>query len=356
MRRGAALLASLLKLNLRNRQQVLWSLFFPVLIMAVFGLLGNSGPGAVKVAVVAQGTTGEPLVRSLERSGLFHVKTMNRPEAMRAVRAGTEDAMLVIPPASEGRTATLTVRYNDANPTSGASSVGLLQAFVAQVNVALSGRPPAYRLAARPVLGSRASSYLDFLLPGLLALMAMQTSLFGLTSALVGWKERGILRRFRVTPLRPHEFLVAAVLNALVFGLATAAILVGLGVGVFGAEVALPGLPLLTIVVLGTATFLAIAFVVAGLARSQEATIPIVNFVTFPMMFLSGVFFPITTLPRVLKAIVGVLPLTYLANGVRGLMSGTIPGFGASLDADLLGLLVWLAAAVLVASRTWRWE
>ena len=83
---------------------------------------------------------------------------------------------------------------------------------------------------------------------------------------------------------------------------------------------------------------------------------PIINVVSFPMMFLSGVFFPVTSLPPMLRSIVHFLPLTSLVDGVRGLMSGQYLPWAQSVQGDILALAVWFVILALISSRTWRWE
>jgi ABC-type polysaccharide/polyol phosphate export permease len=74
------------------------------------------------------------------------------------------------------------------------------------------------------------------------------------------------------------------------------------------------------------------------------------------MMFLSGIFFPVSSLPKVLARIVSYFPLTYMANGLRGLMSGQLTWHAAALRTDLVGMAVWLVATGVIAARVWRWE
>jgi len=184
----------------------------------------------------------------------------------------------------------------------------------------------------------------------------MQNSLFGIGSGLTRWKEKGILRRFRVTPLSPAQFLGATVANYVVIGLVTSAIVIGIGVAFLHASVLLPVGPLALVLLLGMATFLAIGFIVAGVSRTQEATVPLINLISFPMMFLSGIFFPVSSLPKVLAHIVAYFPLTYMASGLRGLMSGQLTWHAAALRTDLVGMAVWLVVTGVIAARVWRWE
>ncbi len=358
MRAVLALVRALFRSFTRNRQGLFWSLFFPVVLMLVFGLLGKTQAVNVKLAV-AGGSPAfrEEVSRSLSRSTIFTVTQMAPTAALSAVRSGSEDAEMLLPAnAVVGQPAVIQLYYNNANQVSAGQTVGAVQQAVSQINVVLSGRPPALTVAAQPVSGSRAFSYLDFLLPGLIALTIMQGSLFGLATALTRWKEQGVLRRFLATPLRPVQFLGATVINYMLTNLANTVIIAAIGILFLHATVQLPLAPLLLAVLLGLATFISIGFLVAGQAKSQEAVIPLVNLISFPMMFLSGVFFSPASLPKFLAVVVSFFPLTYLANAVRGLMSGQLTGTSGALWGDLAGLLAWTLLCGLIASRTWRWE
>lgn len=358
MRAVAALVKALFRSYARNRQGLFWSLFFPVVLMLVFGLLGNSKAITINLAIAG----GSPAFRheissSLAQSRIFEVTMMTPEAAMRAVRAGTEDAEMLLPSSRvAGQPASISLYYNNANQVSAAQTVGAVQQAVSQINVALSGRPPALTMAPEPVSGSRTFSYLDFLLPGLIALTIMQGSLFGLATALTRWKEQGVLRRFLATPLRPVQFLGAAVINYMLTNLVSTVIIATIGILLLHATVQLPILPLLLAVVLGLTAFISIGFLVAGQAKSQEAVIPLVNLISFPMMFLSGVFFSPAALPKFLATVVSFFPLTYLANAIRGLMSGQLAGTTAALWGDLAGLAAWTVLCGAIASRTWHWD
>lgn len=359
MKAVAALLKSFLLSNVRNRQGLFWTLFFPVLLMLVFGLLGNSSSFKVNLAITGpQGAATREVVSTFKKVPIFAVTQMSLPTALSQVRSGKEDAVLIVPSgAALGHgPLQLDLRYNNSNYLTSQQTVAAIEASIAQINLALSGQTPTLAVSSAPVAHSQKSTYLDFLLPGLLALMAMQNSLFGIGAGLVRWKEKGVLRRFRATPVTSFQFLGATVINYLIFSLLTATLIIGIAVGFLHATVNLVYLPVLVTLVAGIAAFLAIGFIIAGFAKTQEATMPLINLITFPMMFLSGVFFPLTILPKFLLAIVKFFPLTFLVQGLRGIMSGQFTGFSPALWGDLLGLGVWFVAAALVASRTWRWE
>lgn len=355
MRAVLTLTRALIRTTVRNRQGFFWTLFFPIVIMLVFGLIGNGGGLQVNLAVAGPaGGTAAQVAAAFTAIPIFKVTRMDQAAALQAVRAGREDALLVVP--AGPAPLAMHLYYNDANYIAAQEAVAAVQASVSALDLRLSGRPPSLTIAASPVSHSVQATLLDFLVPGIVALMIMQNALFSVGAGLTRWKEQGILRRFLATPLQPVQFLGAVVLNNLIISLATLAIVIWMAVDVLHARVVVPAGPLLAIAVLGIAVFLAIAFMIAGLSHSQEATIPIINFVTFPMMFLCGIFFPVTTLPAALARIVGFLPLTYLANAVRGLMSGQAAGFTPAITGDIIGLLAWLVVCGAIGARTWRWE
>lgn len=338
----------------RNRQGVFWSFFFPVLLMVVFGFLG--GQGAFHVDIALAGPPGP--VHRLIREDLGHVPIFtihpvkSVAQGLGQVVHGTADVAMIVPPPTGPQV--LKVYYNSSSYIGAQESLSAVRFAVAELNVAMSGRPPALGIVTRPVAG-RDVNYLAFLVPGILALMAMQNSLFGLATTVVRWKERGVLRRFFATPLPPSTLLSALVVNQLVIGLVTLAIVLFIGTVILHAQVLVPVFPLLVTLVLGIAAFQALSFMIAGFARTTEAVIPMVNLVSFPMMFLSGIWFPVSSLPAGVAAVVKLFPLTFLTSATRALMS-TTPRFTAAIRGDLVGLAVWLIVTSAVAVRTWRWE
>lgn len=346
---------SLLRQTIRNRQGLFWTLFFPLVLMVVFSFFGNS-ESRVDLAIVTPPGSSPVVVTAFQHSPLFAVKKLSRQQALQAVQRGQMDAALFVPATQTKRTTLLTLRYNNANVISAEQAVGAVEAFVDQADIDLSGRPPLFQVSAQAMTHSRSASYLDFLLPGILALMTMQNSLFGIGSGLTRWKEKGVLRRFRATPVQPLQFLAAAVINYVVVGLVSAAIVIGFATAILHASVTIPLGPTVLVLLLGMGSFLSIGFIVAGFSKSQEATIPIINLISFPMMFLSGVFFSVSSLPHGLAQIVQYFPLTYVADALRGLMSGQLTMGSPALTKDLFGLVIWIAITGVIASRTWRWE
>jgi len=199
--------------------------------------------------------------------------------------------------------------------------------------------------------GLRGSTYL---LAGLLGYGVVATAFAGLAITLVIRRETGVLKRVRGTPLPPATYLAAVVASTLVvIALETLAQLL---LGHYVLDARWPASPgsLAAVLALGTATFAALGLAVTGLVRSGEGSSAVVNAIYLPMVFVSGVFFSVKSMPGFLQAIADVLPLTYLLRLVRdvfvqGDTLGSSPG-------ALVVLVVWGLAGGLLAVRMFRWE
>jgi ABC-2 type transport system permease protein len=184
---------------------------------------------------------------------------------------------------------------------------------------------------------------------------------FGLISAcytniaisVVFARDGGILKRLRGTPLPAGSYLTARVLHAAFVGFLLVAITVAFGVVVYGAHfpAAADLLRFILTLVVGAACFAAIGLAVSGIVPNQDAGPPIVNAVILPLLFLSGVFFATDNAPAWVTWIGRIFPVKHLVDAMRNSYLG-LP----FVWSDILVMAVWLIAAVLVASRTFRWE
>jgi ABC-2 type transport system permease protein len=199
----------------------------------------------------------------------------------------------------------------------------------------------------KEAVSSKSVSYYDFILPGLVAMGVMNYSISGIAVSLSRFREQRILKRILATPLAPSHFLVAQVFAHLLLALVQAVLILAVGILLFGGHVygSIPALLLL--VTLANIIFLNIGFAIAGRAANPEAASGVANAVALPMMFLSGVFFPTSTLPDVMQKLVALLPLTPLIEAMRKISID-----GAALtecDPQLLALAIWVVVSFALA-------
>jgi ABC-2 type transport system permease protein len=171
---------------------------------------------------------------------------------------------------------------------------------------------------------------------------------------LARFREQRILKRILATPLRPAKFLTAQVLSRLVLSVFQAALILAVGVFVFGAHVYGNVLWIFVLAAVANLVFLNIGFAVAGRAANPDAAQGIAQAIALPMMFLSGVFFPTDTLPQIVQSAVQYLPLTPLIEALRtvSLEGGSLADTGQQLA--MLG--AWVVGSFALASRLFRFE
>jgi ABC-2 type transport system permease protein len=315
------------------------------MFMVILGLVFGDGSGG-KLDVAASGQT--PLTAGLERSGAVNLQQKaTAQDALAAVKDGKDVGAVVV----EGGKVTL--YYSNTYPSQAATLRGIVQGTADAINLAASDQPPVVTVEAKPVESS-SLKYIDFLVPGLLAMALAQSAVFAIAGTLVAYRELGIFRRLKVTPLPLKEFAFARLVAMLALALAQTVVLLGVGRLMFGIHLGLNFAALVPLVVLGSLSFIAIGLFVGAVAKTQETAAALANVITLPMVFLAGVFFPLTQAPGWLQTVSRFLPLTYLADGLRNV---AIRGdsFGSTLPAlaVLGGVTVAISA---LALRLFRWD
>lgn len=215
---------------------------------------------------------------------------------------------------------------------------------------ALVGRlagPPMRRAA--PALPRGVSADLPIFASLFIAIGAV----LSLVAIMAIYREGGILKRLRATPLRPHTILLAHVLVKLLFSAVTVALMVLAGRRYYPVEAAVPLLSFGVAVLFTTVCILSLGFVIASVVPTARFAQPLGALVLYPMLALSGLFVPVEALPVGLQAVARVLPFTYAVSLLRGIWRGE-GWYAHAGDAGVL-LAVFVLFAV-VSARVFRWE
>lgn len=345
-----------LKMYLRQREVVIWAFFFPLLLLSLFGFIRFDGVGTLDVGVVNEGRgQGAALVERL-RSVSMLALTEGPVAAERALlTAGERDLVLLIPRGygEPGGPSVTLLADPEAKPRETQLGTLIVQQALDEMAFRQAGAIERPLLAVEPV-AVRNLTYVDFLLPGILAMSIMQLGIFGVAFAFVTLKRRGVLRRLKVTPLHPRDFIAAQVMSRLVVSVGQIALMLAFGVLVLDLHFVGNPVLLLGLAMLGAAVFLSLGFAIAGIARSEDQVPPMANAVSLPMLLLSGVFFSRTNLPEIVRHITEVLPLTHLADAMRAV---AIDGAGvADILPQLIGLGIWAPVSIALAVWLFRWE
>lgn len=346
-----------LKIFTRDRQSIFFTLFFPVTFMVIFGFVATGEDEPMEVGVVdnAQNEFSARFIEVLNSNALFNVTTGEESALRQQVVEGDATLVLVLPkefrgeePASE-----LTMLVDAAQARQTAMIQPMVEQALLEVERELRNIETLFPVNVEDVQ-ARSQRYIDFLVPGLLALSIMQISVAGSGFNLVEFRRKGILKRLFVTPLKPSHFIGGIVVARLTIAVVQVCFLLTMAVFLLGVPIVGNLIELLVLILFGSSIFLSLGFFMGSIAKTQQAIMLLGNLITFPQMFLSGVFFSIDTMPELLQPIARLLPLSFLATGVREVIVN-----GTSLLQQgpvLLGLSVWLVIALTAAIRRFRWK
>jgi ABC-2 type transport system permease protein len=221
----------------------------------------------------------------------------------------------------------------------------------------------AQRLAAQSGGGGRAfagalgpdTPYAGFLMAGTLLLTAMSTGILGYGASMAHLRERGVLRRVRCTPLPAWQFFGGRMSAQVAINAISAVVVVLIATGLFGVRLSWQTLPFGAVVVLLAITlFAAIGQLVASVSRTADTAQVVAQAVTFPLMWVSGLFIPLEVFPKAIQSVAQWLPGAVAANLARpALIEGTL---GPQAVLQLLVLCGYIVVTVGLAARLFRWD
>ncbi len=334
----------------RDSAGLTWNLLMPVMMIIAFAFIFSGEPKALfKVGVIAPPATidSAPAATSgfLATPHIDFIPVADDSDAVASAVTKVQRHQLDL---------LLDIRDGPAywvNPDSANGDLVerlLLGAYARQDQAEPDGSPQ------RRAAAGEALSYADWVLPGVLAMNVMFSSLWGVGWVVVRYRKNGVLRRLKATPLRPIEFLSAQVLSRLIVVLTTST-LVYLGASMIldfpmrGSYAAL-----LLVYTAGALCMISLGLTVSARLRTEELADGLLNLMSWPMLLLSGVWFSMEGTSTAAQAMSTLMPLTHLVDAARDIM---IDGAGVLDILPQLGLLLGLAALLLVvAARFFRWE
>ena len=319
---------------LRSRVGTFFALAFPVILILLFGsIFSSSGSPKVPLAVQDMDMTAasRDFVHALNDTNLITYQAITsdpRVNFTDYIRQHSINVALQIP---GGFQATL-IQAEMGNPNAkvnvtlagdhSQSSYGIAYSAVAAVATEFN-----FRIAnATPVVSVAESrftvrqfGYIDFFLPGIIGFTVLTTPMFGMTSICAEYRTRRFFKLLATTKLSKAEWLAAKVVFYVLLLFVSVAIMMFVGVAVFGMQATLTPVAVLLIIV-GTFEFTSLGMVLGIFVRDPGTGEAIANAIGFPMMFLAGSFFPIDSMPPFLQTIARGLPLTYINEGLRATM------------------------------------
>jgi ABC-2 type transport system permease protein len=211
------------------------------------------------------------------------------------------------------------------------------------------------RVAGRGVAPSAyaATGFMRVGLPVLASVLIAISSVLSLVTIISIYREGGILKRLRATPLRPQTILTAHVIVKLMLTLATLALMVLAGKRYYPVGVHAPLFSFTIALLISTWSILSIGFLIASIVPTARFAQPIGAIILYPMIGVSGLFVPVASLPPALHAVARFVPLTYTVSLLEGIWKGD--AWSAHLG-DVAALVVVFAVCTALSAKVFRWE
>ncbi len=339
----AELIKSRVREFLREPGYVFWVFGFPLLMAIGLGLAFRSKEPEVPRIAVTERVPAEQ-AKALLTSPRVKAESLPRARAELAL-ARTKLDLIVDRATPDGK-----VTF-ELDPTQEKSQLARL--VTSDVLERAAGRTDLVPIDEQRVKkpGSR---YIDFLLPGLIGLNLMGSSMWGIGYNLVLARKRKLLRRYAVTPMSRSHFLLSFFFSRSLFLVLELAVLIGFGRVAFQTHVTGSFFSLLLASALGAAAFAAIGFLIGARVSSTEVAGGWMNFVQLPMWLLSGSFFSYERFPLWLKWPIRLLPLTAINDALRSIYNEG--GDLSSVPFETAVLAAWAIFGFLVAIRIFKWQ
>jgi ABC-2 type transport system permease protein len=373
----------------RNRLGIIMLVLMPLFMMSMVGFIfpSNTSLDHAPIALVNQdagfgGSTiaSQTFLAALNginsQTGMLDTSTVSDIDVMReSVQRGDIQGGIVIPSnftqcLLSGQQGVLIIVIDNSNPQASAAIQAALTVVFQQMGTMLAQQNvialnPAevnsttalaivqpYNIQVEGVVSGH-SSYFDFVAPGIMAMTVMMSVMTGLPAAISQEREVGTLDGMMVAPINRLSIILGKTLAQTTRGLLQGALILILASVLFGVSIQGSILLVFGLLLLGVFSFVGLGVVLTSFAKDQETAMMVMMTLMFPMMFLSGVFFPVQQMPWFMQSISRVLPLTYAADALRKVMvlGAGIPQITTELTVLIVFGVVMTTIAVPVFKR-----
>ena len=329
---GASLVVSI-KSFYRNKTTMFFTTTFPILLILVFGTIFMDDDKLnfnLCVQDLDQTETSAEIPKALALSGKFTIIRVDPAvDAAQYAKDNKVNLVLVIPKDYEraytqylqfdnpNAFVTLTYVY-DPSSSSVTTKMQILNMIFAKMNQGLSAKPSFVR-TAEVSIHTKKYRFIEFFIPGIIAMAVMTASLFGTVNVNTELRQKGIVRKLSTTPITRTDWLLSNILHQFLLAVISTTAMLLASYAVFDVKLQINAwLPLF--IVLDVFTFVGIGMILTRIVKEAQSAADAANAIIFPMMFLSGSFFPIEMMPNFLQTFAKTLPLYYVNEGLRASM------------------------------------
>ena len=350
----------------RDRLAIFFGILFPLIFLFVFGSLFGKSTSNVSINVGLINQSKSPIASQLisEAQSKKVIKVDSTVNTLTAAEdkmaRGQLDATILIPenfgqsqPGSKLPSGQAIVYYTQNGSQAGQTLVSILQAEFQGANAKFIKVETPFTATGKQ-LNKESLTQFDYTFAGLVGFAIVGLGIFGPVNVFPELKKQGILRRLHTTPITVWQYFSSNAASQAIIGLVSLAVMFITAILVFKLKVAGNYFEIIIFLIFSIVMILGIGLAIGGWAKNERQAAPLANIIVFPMLFLSGTFFPRFAMPIWLQHATNYLPLTPVIDGVRLI---TTEGLHLTQIGAQLGLMaIWTIIIYAIAFRVFRWE
>ncbi len=347
----------------RDPVAIFFLFLFPLIFLFIFGgIFGKDSDISFRIALINQSDSqfAKNFVEEANKQKVFKIdkESDTLDKAYEKMNRSQLDAAIVLPPdfgAVDGQTPSgkAKIIYTENNASAAQTLTSVLQEQFKAFNRQFVTIQEPFSVTSEQS-NARALSRFDYTFAGMLGFSILGLGIFGPVNVFPELKKQGILRRLHTTPLKVWQYFLANVISQAVVGIASLVLMFVVAMTVFDLKLVGNVIELALFLIFGIVTVFGVGMAIGGWAKDQNQAAPLSNLVVFPMMFLSGTFFPRFLMPEILQKLSTFLPLTPVIDGVR--LIATEGKHLTDLGPQLGVMLAWTIIIYWVAFKVFRWE
>lgn len=349
----------------RDKTAIFFIFLFPLIFLFIFGgIFGKNDDVSFKIAIIneSKSSFASDFVKQASEQKLFKIDDNSSTLDLAREKLSRDqlDAIVVLPSefgevknGEKFPSGQANVIYSQNSQQAGTALASILEQQFSQINSKFVSQQKPFTVKAEKS-NEKSLTQFDYTFAGLIGFAILGLGVFGPVNYFPELKKKGVLRRIHTTPLLPWQFFVSSVLSQAVIGLMSVGLMFAVALSVFHLNLTGNPLSLIVFIIFGIVVIYGIGLAVGGWARNENQAAPLANLITFPMMFLSGTFFPRFLMPEWLQHISFFLPLTPVIDGIR--LIATEGHNLLQLGPQIALMAGWTIIIYLVAFKVFRWE
>lgn len=349
---------------IRDKVGLFFTFLFPLIFLFVLGSIFSNQTVSFRVAIINHSDSQFAKIfveraKDDKDSPLKVEDPMTIDEAKEKMKRSEIDGIIELDnnfgkaDQSSRPNGTINVLYQKGSDQSGQTLTALMNHTAEGINKGMGQPEPPLKVASKAI-GDEALKNFDYTFTGLLAFSLMSMGVFGLSQAMPTEKQSGSYRRLRAAPFNSGQLVIATGIHYIIISILSviAMLIVGFLVFDFNMRGDWPIFWLFTL--LAAALTVGFGLLVGSWAKNESQAAPLSNIIAFPMMFMSGAFFPLFLFPEWLQTAANFIPLTPVVDGFRLIMTES----SSLIDiAPQIGLIaVWIIVVYTLAIKLFRWE